>query len=166
LGGAPIWPPNGAAPHLDDDAASALMERVREQVRALRPVDDGQKWLRDQALTINENLLRDRWLMIGDQGRNVSPIMLGVPVSWVTLIFVGFGINAPRNAMVAASFLICAVVIGGATMVVYESMANGQVVLITTELLDGRPPVRSVYFSELTYLPDLGGIPMIAPIGL
>ena len=31
-------------------------------------------------------------------------------------------------------------------MVVYESMANGQVVLITTELLDGRPPVRSVYF--------------------
>src|SRR5215471_15117732 len=102
------------------DAASALMERVREQVRALRPVDDGQKWLRDQALTINENLLRDRWLMIGDQGRNVSPIMLGVLVSWVTLIFVGFGINAPRNAMVAASFLICAVVIGGAIFLILE----------------------------------------------
>jgi len=89
-------------------------------VRALRPVDDGQKWLRDQALTINENLLRDRWLMIGDQGRNVSPIMLGVLVSWVTLIFVGFGINAPRNAMVAASFLICAVVIGGAIFLILE----------------------------------------------
>src|SRR6516165_9810527 len=95
-------------------------ERLREQVRALRPVDDGQKWLRDQALTINENLLRDRWLMIGDQRRNVSPIMLGVLVSWVTLIFVGFGINAPRNAMVAASFLICAVVIGGAIFLVLE----------------------------------------------
>ena len=25
-------------------------------------------------------------------------------------------------------------------------MANGQVVLITTELPDGRPPLRSVYF--------------------
>ena len=103
-----IRPPDGAAPHLNDDAASALMERVREQVRALRPVDDGQKWLRDQALTINENLLRDRWLMIG------------VLVSWVTLIFVGFGINAPRNAMVAASFLICAVVIGGAIFLILE----------------------------------------------
>ena len=111
---------DGAAPHLNDDAASALMERVREQVRALRPVDDGQKWLRDQALTINENLLRDRWLMIGDQRRNVSPIMLGVLVSWVTLIFVGFGINAPRNGMVAASFLTCAVVIGGAIFLVLE----------------------------------------------
>ena len=59
-------------------------------------------------------------LMIGDQGRNVSPIMLGVLVSWVTLIFVGFGINAPRNAMVAASFLICAVVIGGAIFLILE----------------------------------------------
>jgi hypothetical protein len=37
-----IWPPDGATPHLNDDAAGALMERVREQVRALRPVDDGR----------------------------------------------------------------------------------------------------------------------------
>ena len=29
---------------------------------------------------------------------------------------------------------------------VYESMANGQVVLVTTEPLDGGPPIRSVYF--------------------
>ena len=33
-----------------------------------------------------------------------------------------------------------------AAMVVYEGMANGQVVLITTEPLDDGPPVRSVYF--------------------
>jgi hypothetical protein len=115
-----IWPPDGAPPHLNDDQTSALMERVREQVRALHPVDDEQKWLRDQALTINENLLRDRWLMIGEQGRNVSPIMLAVLVSWVTLIFVSFGINAPRNAMVAASFLVCAIAIGGAIFLILE----------------------------------------------
>src|SRR6516162_1592951 len=28
-----IWPPDGAPPHLNDDQTSALMERVREQVR-------------------------------------------------------------------------------------------------------------------------------------
>jgi hypothetical protein len=33
-----------------------------------------------------------------------------------------------------------------AVTVVYESMANGQVVLITTEPLDGGSAVRSVYF--------------------
>jgi len=34
----------------------------------------------------------------------------------------------------------------GAATALYESMANGQVVLVTTEPLDGGPPVRSVYF--------------------
>jgi hypothetical protein len=34
----------------------------------------------------------------------------------------------------------------GIVAVVYESMANGQVVLVTTEPLDGGSPVRSVYF--------------------
>ena len=34
----------------------------------------------------------------------------------------------------------------GAATAVYESMANGQVVLVTTEPLGGGPPVRSVYF--------------------
>ncbi|WP_245313086.1 hypothetical protein [Bradyrhizobium macuxiense] len=33
-----------------------------------------------------------------------------------------------------------------AAITVYESMANGQVVLVTTEPLDGGPPVRSVFF--------------------
>lgn len=115
-----IWPTDGTAPHLNDDQTGALMEHVREQVRALHPADDGQKWLRDQALSINEDLLRDRWLLIGEQGRNVSPIMLGVLVSWITLIFVSFGINAPRNAMVAISFFICAVAIGGAIFLILE----------------------------------------------
>ena len=115
-----IWPADGTPPRLNDDRASALMEQVREQVRDLHAVDDEQKWLRGQALTINENLLRDRWLLIGEQGRNVSPIMLGVLVSWITLIFLSFGINAPRNAMVATSFVICAVAIGGAIFLILE----------------------------------------------
>ncbi|WGS23212.1 hypothetical protein [Bradyrhizobium sp. ISRA463] len=33
-----------------------------------------------------------------------------------------------------------------AAIVIYEGMANGQVVLVTTEPLDGGPPVRSVFF--------------------
>jgi len=52
------------------------------------------------------------------------------------------GVAAPRGAME----------IGprdrgnGTAAVVYETMANGQVVLVTTEPLDGTSPIRSVYF--------------------
>ena len=34
----------------------------------------------------------------------------------------------------------------GTTSVVYQAMANGQVVLVTTEPLGGGSPVRSVYY--------------------
>ena len=115
-----IWPINGDRPQLSDDRAWVLMERVREEVRALRPVDDGQKWLRDQALTINVALLRERWLLIGDQGPSVSPVVLVVLVSWITAIFTSFGLNAPRNASVTAAFLVCALAIGGSIFLILE----------------------------------------------
>ena len=115
-----IWPSNGGAPDLNDQRASVLMEHVREQIRALHPVDDGQKWLRDQALSINIELLRERWLLIGEQEPSVSPVVLVVLVSWITVIFVSFGLNAPRNATVAAAFLICSLAIGGSVFLIME----------------------------------------------
>lgn len=115
-----IWPADGAAPNLSDERAATLMEHVREQVRALQPVDDGQKWLRDQALSINVELLRERWLLIGEQGPSVSPVILLVLVSWITVIFVSFGLNAPRNTTVAAALLICSLAIGGSVFLIME----------------------------------------------
>jgi hypothetical protein len=117
---ADIWPTNGSVPHVSDQRTGLLMEHVREQVRALAPVDDGQKWLKDQALAINVNLLRERWLLIGQQERSGSPIVLVILVSWITIIFMSFGLNAPRNATVGAAFLICSVAIGGSIFLILE----------------------------------------------
>lgn len=115
-----IWPLNGDPPRLADERASLLMEQVREAVRALTPVDEGQKWLRDQALSINVELLRQRWLLVGEQGATVSPIVMVVLVSWITVIFVSFGMNAPRNALVVAAFLVCGLAIGGSIFLILE----------------------------------------------
>ena len=115
-----IWPKAGGPSHVSDEQTGILMEHVREQVRALKPSDDGQKWLRDQALSINIDLLRERWLLIGQQDRNVSPIVLVVLVTWICVIFASFGLNAPRNATVAVAFLICALAIGGSIFLILE----------------------------------------------
>ena len=56
-----LWPKTGAAGELGESrSAGALMERVRETIRALQPVDEGQKWLQNQALEENILLLRQR----------------------------------------------------------------------------------------------------------
>jgi len=116
-----FWPEAGSAKVvMDNNVSSAMLEHIREAIRALRPVDDGQKWLQDQALQISTGLLRNRWLMIEQGGSKIQPIVLLVLVLWIAFLFATFGLNAPRNAMVVASFLICSLAIGGSIYLIME----------------------------------------------
>jgi hypothetical protein len=115
------WPTDGARPAgLADDASEPLLEHVRESIRALKPIDDGQRSLQVQAADINVNLLRQRWLLIEQQGPSVQRVVLVILVSWVTVIFASFGMNAPRNGTVVAVLLICSLAIGGAIFLILE----------------------------------------------
>ncbi|MGH7155241.1 MAG: hypothetical protein ACREF3_15055 [Acetobacteraceae bacterium] len=105
---------------LENDAAGALLEHVRETVRDLKPVDDGQRVLKTQAIATTSELLRQRWLMIEQQSRGVHGIVLAILVSWVVAIFVSFGLNAPKNATIVVAFLICSMAIGGAVFLILE----------------------------------------------
>jgi len=93
---------------------------VRDSIRALKPVDTEQEALQNGAVGIHMNLLRQRWLLIEQQGPSVQRVVLVVLVTWVTVIFVSFGLNAPRNATVVAAFLICSLAIGGSIFLILE----------------------------------------------
>jgi hypothetical protein len=115
------WPRNGRRPIIDEDQKTrALLEHVREAIRALEPADKAQSGLKDGAVEIDMNLLRQRWLLIEQQGPNVQRVVLVVLVSWVTVIFASFGLNAPRNGTVVAMFLICSLAIGGSIFLILE----------------------------------------------
>jgi hypothetical protein len=93
---------------------------VREEIRALKPVDGGQRWLQDQALTLVTTLLQQRWQIIEHQGPNVRPVVLLILMSWITVIFASFGLNAPFNATVVGAFLVCSLAIGGSVFLIIE----------------------------------------------
>jgi hypothetical protein len=116
-----IWEGGASQPFLvENRAASDLMEHVRESIRALQPVDAGQRWLQDQALATHTALLRQRWLLIERAGPSVRPIVIAILASWIAAIFASFGLNAPRNGTVVAAFLGCAVAIGTAIFLVLQ----------------------------------------------
>jgi hypothetical protein len=115
------WPENGQRPtELEDADTAKLLERVRETLRALKPVDAAQTSLQNRAEDINIDLLRQRWLLIEQQGPNVQGMVVVILVSWVTIIFASFGVNAPRNGTVVGVFLVCALAIGGAIFLILE----------------------------------------------
>ncbi len=115
------WPGDGKRPLLvEDEKTRVLLEQVRDSIRALQPVDPAQRALQEGAVAIHMDLLRQRWLLIEQQGPSVQGVVLVVLVSWVTMIFVSFGLNAPRNGTVVAAFLICALAIGGSIFLILE----------------------------------------------
>lgn len=116
-----LWPKNGKLPsELESDKAGTFLEHAREDLRDLRPVDDGQKWLLGQALDISTSLLRQRWLLIEQSGHSIHYIVLVILVSWIIAIFVSFGLNAPRNGTVVVAFLVCSIAIGGSVFLILE----------------------------------------------
>jgi hypothetical protein len=115
------WPKDRSRPAaFDNEETRLLLEHTREAIRALKPVDDGQKSLLNGAIDININLLRQRWLLIEQQGSSVQRVVLAILVSWVSIIFVSFGMNAPRNSTVISAFTICSLAIGGAIFLILE----------------------------------------------
>lgn len=115
------WPESGRRTQMAENTeVGALMEHVREQIRALKPIDDGQRWLQNQALDISTSLLRQRWLLVEQDEPSVRMIMVAVLVSWITLIFVSFGFNAPRNGTVIIAMLICSMAIGGSVFLILQ----------------------------------------------
>jgi hypothetical protein len=103
---------------------------------SLSPMDEDQRWLRNQALKIAARLIQTRWaLLVGAQG-TISPILIGIMVVWVFIIFASFGLNAPRNATVIGAFLVCALSIGASIFVILEMNApfDGLIMVSSTPM--------------------------------
>jgi hypothetical protein len=114
-----VWPAEGGSAFIQEGKdTGVLMERVRESIRALKPDDDGQRWLMDQALQASTSLLTQRWLMIERGGPSVHPVVTAILAAWMVAIFVSFGLKAPRNVVVYAAFAICALAIGSSIFVI------------------------------------------------
>ena len=104
----------------------AAMERgndidaLRAMLRDLKPITDEQRALLAQARQIASEISHSRWTVIEDAQRGLPPILLGVLVFWLTLLFVSFGLFAPRNWMVFLALIVSACSMAAAIFLVLE----------------------------------------------
>ena len=100
---------------------SNRIEDVAAGIRALAPSNDAQREVRARALSLVEAVSANRWLLILQQHDSISTPLLVVVVSWLTLIFVGFGVlSPPRNATVMVALFLCALSVAGAIFLIIE----------------------------------------------
>ena len=96
------------------------MELVQEKLRELTPQNDVQRQALAQAQQIANDLGQTRWLLV-EQAQTQLPVpLLLILVFWLTLLFISFGLFAPRNLMALTVLLIGACAISAAIFLVLE----------------------------------------------
>ena len=114
--GAGIVPPKAGGA----DVADAV-EMLQRQLRDLRPATDAQRALQSQALAITSELERTRWLtLMRAAGSTIPTAFLVVLVSWLTVVFAGIGLLAPRNGTVVLWLIVCAISVSAAIFLILE----------------------------------------------
>jgi hypothetical protein len=106
-------------------AASALrdtssLEQLDAKVRALVPADDSQRALKESAQRVVAEVAQARWLGFEDEAPSIPTAFLVVLVSWLTVMFAGFGLFSPRNATALTALLIGALAVSTSIFLIEE----------------------------------------------
>jgi hypothetical protein len=114
-----LWQRGGPqGSHLDPAAVSS--ENLAEKMLGLSPKDDRQRVIQSQAMSLEISMGQTRWLMFEQASTQVPKPLVVVLVFWLTIIFVGWGIFAPRNATVLATWFLCALSVSSAIFLILE----------------------------------------------
>jgi Protein of unknown function (DUF4239) len=116
-----IWPADNARrADLAGVEQSTGMEDVYDKIRELSPHNDSQQYLKAQALQLGVDLMQSRWMLIEQSQNSLPTVFLVVLVFWLAVLFVSFGLLAPRNATAISALFICALSMSGAIFLILE----------------------------------------------
>ncbi len=101
-------------------ASTQQVESVYDRIQGLLPKDDRQHSFQADALSILKEIRQTRVLIYEQQSTSISMPMLFILVSWLTVLFISFGLYAPTNGTVVTSLLVSALSVSCAILLILE----------------------------------------------
>lgn len=97
-----------------------VIEQIHDRMRDENPKGEAQKVLQGQAISLCTDISHALWQLI-EQAQNEPPMaFLIVLIFWLAVLFMSFGLLAPRNGTAICAMLICAVSISCAIFLILE----------------------------------------------
>jgi len=116
-----VWPEEkNKVDGLSSVEASTAMEDVHTRIRGLSPQNESQRSIQSQALEISSDLQQTRWLLIEETQGTLPTALIAILIFWLTVLYVSFGLFAPRNATAITALFICALSIAGSIFLIQE----------------------------------------------
>jgi hypothetical protein len=112
-----VWPKDGKKGGLPFQAGGEI---IFDKLQQLAPHNESQRAIQSQAESIAMSIGQTRWLLFEQSGSAISTPFLVVVVFWLSVLFVSFGLFAPRNATAVIVLLVSAVSVAGALYLILE----------------------------------------------
>ncbi len=106
--------------YLNIKAGTQMSVTVFAKIQALSPKDEGQRFLKQECLNRVSELAQTRWLLFSQNTVPFPRFLLVMLIFWLMLLFLSFGIFAPRNPLVLVGLLASATVVCGAILLILE----------------------------------------------
>ena len=116
---ASTWPSEGTSNGYGATMTTEAVEAIENQIVALVPQNDAQRWFKGEALKLAEDVLKTRWRLLGSVGA-IPRAFLVVVIFWLSVTFGSFGLYAPRNATVIGVLFLAAVSVALALFLIVE----------------------------------------------
>ena len=107
-------------PNLENPRTVALLEELQDRLVAFDANNPNQRWLQSQALQLVSAIAGARWLLAEQNTIGIAVPLLVVVVFWLSLLFLSFGLFAPRNATAILALFLCALAVAGAIEMTQE----------------------------------------------
>jgi hypothetical protein len=98
----------------------AILGRGQHEVRMLLPADAYHRQLAEECAARFEQLIALRWKLIEEAHGSISYPFDRILVGWLLIIFLCFGLIAPRNALSLVTIMLGALSIASAVLVILD----------------------------------------------
>jgi hypothetical protein len=115
-----IWPADGGDVILDALGGGPGIRLVQKEIFALTPATDEQRWLQANALQYAKSIAESRWTTVEQISSRFPWAFFLTVVGWLAIIFISFGLFAPRNGSVVAAFFLASISLAGAIFMILE----------------------------------------------
>ena len=96
------------------------IETLQQRLLALSPKTEAQKVLKDKALDVSFKIAEGQWLLLEQLASRLQWVFIALVTFWLTIVFMSFGVFAPRNLSVVAALLVGSLSVGAALYIIAE----------------------------------------------
>ncbi|TDV09513.1 DUF4239 domain-containing protein [Paraburkholderia caballeronis] len=123
---------------LESTQLGVLLDSVGREIRALAPRDRYEAALVGELATQFERVSDTRWRLIEEAHSSISKPFFTMLTLWLIVIFLSFGLIAPRNALALVTIMLGAVSIASAVYVIVDldTPFDGPIVIASDSMRD------------------------------